>query len=240
MVGWADLNERQQEYMKIIYETDQIQEQNEKKRASYDRYSRPADQWRYMEYAATISGYTPFKRRLVEKGLVDPGTGSTFEALEKRGLILVRYEGTFSEYSLPSIRLTTKGRKLVRQAIGYQSAKKSPTGILQEWHWKALVEAWKAGNDGIMPDIKGYYARIGWNTWLRLRDYKVHGENKPLAEEKRISITWHKNEAIGLITSFSQEIRMTITEFGKEYYKENWARYRKLYPDVDAPEPEGE
>ncbi len=86
--------------------------------------------------------------------------------------------------------------------------------------------------------MSGYYAKIGWNTWLRLRDYKVHGESKPLAEEKRVSITFHKNEALGFSTSYTQDIRMTITEFGKEYYRENWARYRELYPDVEAPEPE--
>lgn len=231
MVTWADLNERQQEYMKVIYEVDQLQEQYEKQRAAMDRYSRPADQWRYMEYADTYTGYTPFKRRLIEKGLVDQGTGSTFEALRERELILIKYDHAVL------VRLTTKGRKLVRQAIGYQPQKKMPTGTLQEWHWKALIEAWKAGDDGIVPDGRGYYARIGWNTWLRLRDYKVHGENEPLAEEKSIRITWHKNEAIGLVTSYTQEIRMMITAFGKEYYRENWARYRELYPDVQAPEP---
>jgi hypothetical protein len=240
MVGWADLNERQQEYMKAIYGTDQEQEEWERQRAARHRRSRPADEWRWAQYANTDRGYTPLKQRIVEKDLNDPGTGSTFRALENRELILVRYEGTFSEYSIPSIRLTTKGRKLVRQAIGYQPAKKPPVGTLQEWHWKALTEAWKAGDEGITPDIKGYYARIGWNTWLRLRDYKVHGESRPLAEEKSVSINWHKNEDIGLITSYSQDIRMMITDFGKQYYCENWARYREMYPDVDAPEPEGE
>lgn len=240
MIAWADLNERQQEYLKAIYEVDQQQEEWERQRAARHKRSRPADEWRWMIYANTERGYTPLKQRIVDKKLNDPGTGSTFSALENRELILIRYEGTFSEYSLPSIRLTTKGRKLVRQAIGYKPAKKLQPGTLQEWHWKALVEAWKAGDEGIMPDIKGYYAHTSWNTWLRLRDYKIHGENKPLAEEKSISITWHKNEDIGLITSYTQEIRMLITEFGKEYYRENWARYRELYPDVEAPEPERE
>jgi len=223
---WADLNERQQEYRKILYETDQIQEQNERKRAAMDRYSRPADQWRYMEYADTYTGHTPLKRRLVEKGLVDPGTGSTFEALEKRGLILVRYHGTVE------IRLTTKGRKLVREALGLKVPKELPVGTLREWHWKALVEAWKAGDEGVRESAsKG----ISWNTWLRLRDYTFRGEEKPLvAERKYYGET--KQIAIGYTQNYV--MRMCITEFGKEYYKENWARYREMYPDVDAPEPE--
>ncbi|HEY4033607.1 MAG TPA: hypothetical protein VGL94_06535 [Ktedonobacteraceae bacterium] len=64
MGNWADLNERQQEYMKIIYETDQIQEQNEKKRAVLDQHSLPADQWRYMEYADTYTHIPQFEKRL--------------------------------------------------------------------------------------------------------------------------------------------------------------------------------
>jgi len=180
-------------------------------------------------------GYTPLKRRIVEKDLNDPGTGSTFSALESRELILVRYEGRFSAYSLPSIRLTTKGRKLVRQAIGYQAPKKLPTGTLQEWHWKALAEVWKAGDEGIISDDRTGYARIGWNTWQRLRDYKVYGENKPLADETSIHSSFVRGPA-GFLNHI-QEIRMLITDFGKEYYKENWARYKELYPEVDALEP---
>jgi len=30
---------------------------------------------------------------------------------------------------------------------------------------------------------------------------------------------------------------LCTTEFGKQYYRENWARYKELYPDVEAPEP---
>jgi hypothetical protein len=28
-----------------------------------------------------------------------------------------------------------------------------------------------------------------------------------------------------------------LTSFGEQHYKENWARYRELYPEVEAPEP---
>jgi hypothetical protein len=46
MTTWADLNARQQEYMKTIYEVDQQQEEAERLRAARDRRSRPADEWR--------------------------------------------------------------------------------------------------------------------------------------------------------------------------------------------------
>ena len=34
-----------------------------------------------------------------------------------------------------------------------------------------MVEAWKARPAGVENE-NGYYGHIGWNTWLRLRDFK--------------------------------------------------------------------
>ena len=31
--------------------------------------------------------------------------------------------------------------------------------------------------------------------------------------------------------------RLCITDFGREYYRENWQRYKEMYPEVDAPQP---
>src|SRR5580765_2608624 len=107
--AWQDLNERQQKYMKVIYYTDQLQERNARGLERMYRHSIPADQWRWIEYADTYAGHTRFKQRLVDEGIVDPGTGSTFEALRERGLILVKYDHAVW------IRLTTKGRRIVRQ-----------------------------------------------------------------------------------------------------------------------------
>jgi hypothetical protein len=236
MATWADLNERQQEYLKAIYETDQEQEEAERLRAARDRRSRPAEEWRWILYADTERGYTPLKQRIVEKKMNDPGTGSTFNALESRELLLVRYERTFSEYSIlsvPSIRLTAKGRKLVRQAIGYQAPKKLPTGTLREWHWRAMAMAWKGRPEGVMADggWTGDYGKIGWNTWLRLRDYKAGA----LVEEYRTFGEYSQASARTLDIHW-----IKLTWFGEQYYRQNWARYRQMYPEVEAPEPEEE
>jgi len=45
------------------------------------------------------------------------------------------------------------------------------SGALREWHWHALAKAYAADDEGLGGE-DGDYARIGWNTWLRLRDYK--------------------------------------------------------------------
>src|SRR5436305_2672263 len=113
MDQWEKLNHRQQTYLRIIYKYDQIQERNERLLSALDKRSRPADQWRWILYANEVHGCTPFKQAIKDAGFVDPGTGSTFKALETRGYILVKSEQATphprSEV-LVSIRLTTKGR----------------------------------------------------------------------------------------------------------------------------------
>lgn len=232
--AWRGLNARQQAYMQAIFATDQAQEQAERLRAALDRRSRPADQWRWMEYADTLYGHTPLKQRLVDAGVVDPCTGSTFEALEQRGYILVTSEQVTSHPrsdTIVYVRLTTRGRKLVRQALGLSAPKKAPAGELREWHWRAMAEAWKARPEGLKSDMSGTWARIGWNTWLRLKNYRVGGKDCPLVEEwsERKPSEWWQ---------FWYWWGMRLTPFGEQFYRANWRYYHDLYPDVDAPEPQ--
>jgi hypothetical protein len=61
--------------------------------------------------------------------------------------------------------------------------------------------------------------RFDWmRTLLRLRDYQP----QPLMEE--FGGPWNTT-------------RMRLTSFGHEYYEREWAHYRELYPDVEAPQP---
>jgi hypothetical protein len=103
---------------------------------------------------------------------IDQGTGATFAALADRGLIEVDWR----DYNVhgqrkPYIRLTPAGRRLARSWTGRKAQNVSPAGTLREWHWRALAKAYAAGIEGVEGEY-GYYGRIGWNTWLRLRDYK--------------------------------------------------------------------
>jgi hypothetical protein len=104
------------------------------------------------------------------------------------------------------VQLTPKGRKLVREAL-QQKPERMPPGQLREWHWRALAEAWKARPEGV-KDENGSYGHIGWNTWLRLLNYKVKGEERPLAEEytthRQVVVnrlgtgTWRENRPVYL------------------------------------------
>jgi len=231
-VTWQSLNSRQQDYLTAIYEVDQEQEAAERARAACFHHASPAEEWRWVLYATlAFTGDTPVKRRLRTAGLVDPGTGSTFEALESRGYIVCRHTG-FPEDPLISLQITPAGRKLVRQALSIQLPKRLPTGSLREWHWRALALAYAARQIGGIKQDGSSYGRIGWKTWLRLRDYKVQGTVRPLVREhgetRQHASSW----------SSQTDSSLQITAFGIAFYEREWFRYHALYPDVEAPPPE--
>ena len=91
-----------------------------------------------------------------------------------------------------------------------------PAGTLKEWHWRALARAYAAGDEGLEGSY-GDYANIGWNTWLRLRDYK-----RGALIEERASGSW-SNPATG---SSGSRYRIHITGAGWALYEREWARYR--------------
>lgn len=220
--AWQELNDRQRQYLEVIYRADTEAEAAEA--ASWKRgwKRRPADVWRWLPYNLTNLGSpTPLKRRLLRCNLVDQGTGSTFDALARRGLILYE-EG---DGLMARIRLTTQGRKIARIGLGESAPKKLPTGTLREWHWRALSALYAdmlAAGIGF-PETNRV---AGWNTWLRLLEYKP----EPLAEERKHYLNL---PSMGRTSTY----HLYITEFGRSYYEQNWQRYRELYPEVEAPAP---
>ena len=225
---WAELNERQRAYLRALYECDQATEAGRRQRAARGDWDRtPASVWRWQMYGPADSAlYTTLRTA----GLVDPGTGSTWQALEDRKLVQCRYVPDAFGVQLLEVQITALGRKLVRAAIGEQRPKAAPKGQLRERQWTALARLYAAGDDGENTEDM-QYGRGGFDwfrTLLRLRDYKP----SPLMEEYRTP--YHDN---GDGTYRAPESRMRITSFGRDYYAREWARYKALYPDVDAPQP---
>ena len=218
---WADLNKRQQVYLQAVYEVDQAQEAAIKGAGARGRWnSTPASEWRWLPYNASGAALL---HRIQGAGYRDEGTGSTFAALERRGLVLCKYEPGSLGGPILFVQITKAGRKMVREALAIAPMEKLPVGTLKEWHWRALCRAYVRGEQGLPYDSDlGYgFGYVSWNTCLRLRDYRVKGQECPLMREGR------HNEPFGLV----------ITDFGREYYRDNWQRYRELYPEVDAPAP---
>ena len=111
-----------------------------------------------------------------------------------------------SNEPIPSIQITKEGRALVLSAQDIRPSPQNVVGTLQEWHWRALAYAYAhgSGNTG--------KSRIGWKTWLRLRDYKIKGVEYPLVEES-----------------------LRITPFGMAFYERAYPRYSQFYAEVSAP-----
>jgi hypothetical protein len=235
---WENLNKRQQTYLQSVYELDQAQEANIKRDGARGRWNNtPASVWRWMPYNASGAALL---RMITDAGYVDQGTGSTFAALERRGLVQCKYEPGSLGGPILFVQITREGRKLVREALGLTAPKSLPVGTLREWHWRALCRAYVRGDEGIGEydaDLEDGYGYVSWNTVLRLRDYTVKGQEKPLVGEKRFS-----GETVETVGGYPFKrnyiARLCITEFGREYYRDNWHHYRTMYPDVDAPEPE--
>jgi len=79
-------------------------------------------------------------------------------------------------------------------------------------------------------DVGNGFGYVSWNTILRLRDYKVRGAWKPLVEEK--NIPGEHTEIVGGVTLKQPYVtRLCITDFGRQYYRDNWQRCRELYPN---------
>src|SRR5579864_1183185 len=175
---WAGLNQRQRQYLQTIYETDQEQEADERGMWKRGGTPRPARAWRWMEYGVFDGVGSTLYTKLYLRKLIDEGTGSTFNALEARHYIRCKYtckrrdSDREAKERFLMLQITKEGRALVRSATGAQAYRPGAPGTLREWHWKAMVEAWKSRPAGV-ESVNGYYGHIGWNTWLRLRDFKA-------------------------------------------------------------------
>ncbi len=219
---WAELNDRQRAYLRALYDCDQATEAMRRERAARGAYDRtPASERRWQMYGP-VAPPAQFYTALRSAGLVDPGTGATWQALEDRGLVTCRTVSDVFGVPLLEVQITPAGRKVVRTTSGEQRPKPAPKGQLRERQWAALARLYAAGDAGVLSE-EMMYGRGGFDwmrTLLRLRDYKP----QPLMEE------FHDPEVYTLA-------RMRLTHDGRAYYEREWQRYTALYPDVDAPQP---
>jgi hypothetical protein len=210
------LNQRQWTFLQAIFDQEQQNEAALRGRSA----SMPAG-WRWIPYNAADA---PLARRLRQGGVCDPGAGSTFAALERRGLVRRTYQWSPLGEPILFVRLTSTGRTLVREARGIRTPARWPVGVLREWHWRALCRAYLRGEQGMRSneDLHDGYGYVSWNTCLRLLNYRVSGRYRPLLREGSLR---------------TGEPALFITEEGKSFYQEHWQDYRQRYPQVPAPDP---
>jgi hypothetical protein len=208
---WAELNERQRAYLRTLYECDQATEAGRREQAARGHWDRtPASVWRWQMYGPADSA---LYMRLHAAGLVDPGTGSTWTALENRKLVQCRHVPNTFGVQLLEVQITPLGRKVVRAATGEQRPKPPPKGQLRERQWAALARLYAAGDAGELSEDM-MYGRGGFDwmrTLLRLRDYKP----SPLMEEYR-----------------APESRMRLTPFGATTISVNGHAIKRCIPTL--------
>lgn len=222
----SDLNERQRAYLTALYDCDQSEENARRARAArgdwFDRT--PASEWRWMMYGPVLPPSMLYMK-LSHAKLIDPGTGSTWQALEDRGLVQCRYiPDALNITTLLQVKITPAGRKLIRAARGEQRPKALPKGQLKERQWAALVRLYAAGEQGIDNDTL-LYAKGGfdwWHTIRRLVDYTPH-----LVEPFTVFSPYY--------STFYR-----ITSDGRAYYEREHERYHALYPNVALAQPNEE
>ncbi|MFE3629506.1 hypothetical protein [Streptomyces goshikiensis] len=204
--AWDGLNERQRNYMHVLFEHDQAAEEQRAAdwasgRTMDDRT--PAAEWRWIDVVTPGSTLTSVQRDLAKRDVRDPGVGSTLAALARAGLI-EHEEVPRGRGRAVRAKMTRTGRAAVRSAI--KAAPGRRTGELADWSWEILVRLWKADGDVIRaggPAVE--------RAFLDRKPPLAHQHGYP---------------------------HYTISEAGRDHYRQGWARYAQLYPWVAAPDPE--
>jgi hypothetical protein len=159
----------------------------------------------------------------------DEGTGSTWQALARRGLIKTRYVGhpLVRRAELLEVQLTPLGRRMMRTVEPGTTKRRRPPGTLTEWQWRCLVQIYAAMPEGISYEYG--YQGIGDTTIRRLEE----GQDGKLVQE----VDPETGEAAAPWWSAKGRRALRLTERGRAYYLQHHAAYRERYPDVAAPAP---
>lgn len=210
---WTALNGRQQEYLRAVYCCNQV--------AGGRRSGQPAARWIPYTADPQTGGPAALQLYLRNKGLVDSGTGRTFQSLAERGLLVCQHDA-----QRLAVHLTRAGQQAVRSATAEPAASR----VLKEGSWQALVMAYLVDREGLPEHTRtwGNYGGLHWANWCGLNEHRreslVSFREVPLASDRA---AW---------LSCSSEIRMYITPAGRQFYKVEGRSYRLRYPDVFAPE----
>ncbi|GAB3161790.1 hypothetical protein GCM10027258_79450 [Amycolatopsis stemonae] len=216
---WQGLNERQQTWLIVIYRADQDAEASARGAFARGERSRPASQWRWLDYGIVDdplgsgpSGDLQFE--LNQRKVWDQGAGSTMTVLIERGLIQVKREPLMIGCRM-LIKLTTLGRAVARAggADDTEPARRRPPGMLSETMWSMLVDVRRAGKRGVLR-------------------YTPSGAWDALAERDPALVQFGRDPGGSGKTS------ITLTDAGVAHYTDGWQEYARLYPGVAAPHPD--
>lgn len=212
----TELNDRQRAYLAALYDCDQAKEHGRKLDAARGRFDRtPASEWRWVIYGP-VAPPSALYMALYSAGLVDQGTGATWQALEHRELVRCRTGADAFGVPLLEVQITPAGRKLIRAARGEQRPKAPPKGQLKPRQWAALVRLVAAGDAGIESDAL-FYGRGGFDWYATIR-----------------RLVEYQPALVDTYTIYEPyKIAYRATAAGRAYYERERERYEALYPDQE-------
>lgn len=147
------LTVRQTIYLRVLYQTDQDAETEQRRRWRQGIRRDPAEQWRWMPYATDHprAGPTDIQQHLAQAGKHDAASGATLAALIRRGLIEMRtveIDTPHGRARQRQLRLTRAGRRMAREYQPADNPQAAPS--LPSWLHDTLVTVRDAPPPGLV------------------------------------------------------------------------------------------
>ena len=163
---WTELNERQRLFLKLLYERERAREQTYRSREYSRSPLRKGGEWRWVDHQGDLCD-----RLYHDHQLTDPGEGSTWKALDDRGYVERRWRDErvlLGWVTILSVRLTRRGRQLVREVLRREPPEPAPAN-LPEWAHLPPSQEWP---DNWRADLDRIAAPVARAACVRLLHHK--------------------------------------------------------------------
>lgn len=229
LATWDSLNERQQVYLGEVMRDDRMTATEMWMRRLQRLPVPKAAEWRRLPLALraapSVVGYTRLQERLRQRGVHDPGAGSTVHALERRGLLVVSEDSVdhpaVGEVGRVLVEITRRGRAAARAGLGEPREPDPAPHLLSEWLWGVVARVASAEPAGLEDDqLAGrslFFIGVGYRGRSGAQPSRGFVDSVPVMAPGGTHVS---------------EYRWRLTQLGLRHVSEYLHVYRDLYPSV--------
>ncbi|MFG2438990.1 helix-turn-helix domain-containing protein [Streptomyces sp. NPDC048508] len=231
LATWDSLNERQQVYLGEVMRDDRMTATEMWMRRLQRLPVPKAAEWRRLPLALraapSVAGYTRLQERLRQRGVHDPGVGSTVHALERRGLVVVSEDSVdhpaVGEVGRVLVEITRRGRAAARAGLGEPREPDPAPHLLSEWLWGVVARVASAEPAGLEDDqLAGrslFFIGVGYRGRSGAQPSRGFVDSVPVMASGGTHVS---------------EYRWRLTQLGLRHVTEYLHVYRDLYPGVNT------
>lgn len=231
LATWDSLNERQQVYLGEVMRDDRMTATEMWMRRLQRLPVPKAAEWRRLPLALraapSVAGYTRLQERLRQRGVHDPGAGSTVHALERRGLLVVSEDSVdhpaVGEVGRVLVEITRRGRAAARAGLGEPREPDPAPHLLSEWLWGVVARVASAEPAGLEDDqLAGrslFFIGVGYRGRSGAQPSRGFVDSVPVMASGGTHVS---------------EYRWRLTQLGLRHVTEYLHVYRDLYPGVNT------